>query len=1145
MADRQVTFNVRVKVDGADKVAAVSVSTRDLGKAFATAQGEIGKANAVLINFNQRIEGIRNMVGAVQDLAGKLSGLTADARGFEDAMRRTNTLAGKDESGFSQLREQVDELSRRIPIARDALAEGLYTVISSDLPEDNWMSMLEQSTKAAIGGQADLERVVSVTATVIKNYGMAWEDAGAIQDKIQNTAKVGETTFEEMAASLPRVAASAATLGVELDELMGAYATLTGVSGDTSEVTTQLLSALNGLIKPSSEATNLAEQMGIAFDAAAVKAAGGFASFLEQLDRDISSFSASTGMLREEVYGRLFGNAEALKALLPLTGELRDKFVENVGEMSDTAGTLDRAVEQMSQTSEARTQLMKNQWSSLGDMVQSALGGVLPVAETALEGITTLSTTLIAASYAWNTLRGSVLATTLATRASSVASTVWNAVARLVTGSNTALGVSSSAASAGLTAMQMSLRGLLIASGVGVVVVALTTGLQALVDVLSSASSRQREAEERARRLREELDGLTTSEERHRSALEQSTSSLRQELSTLEQDIARLKDWQGTKEAEVRLVGELNSRYGETMGYFESVSAWYVALTRNSRAYCDQLVNEARLRALANETAELQEDVRKIRYNEDGSLRRYSTRKVGGELKYDPFTETSTMVGGKSDLDVANAALRKNYAQIRANRKEMASLAKESVSMVVTGSKVAPRASGTSGGSGGGGKSGGGRKSAGGGNSGGDVAGGDVAEAAAGSYAALSAEVRRLEEELERLSPTETDQVGLLMEKKQALEGEMEAIRALWASYEVEPEAAKVETDARKLSTTREIDAAIAALGERQATESGSALMATEKEIAALERKREALEALKDAARWEADLEGLGDAGTTAAEGATGGETTIAARLELLGVDEIEERIATLRKLLRSDDLDVGDKAGISEQIGEWERYEKTLKKSDAGFKEVYASVKGVGGGVEQMIDSVKGSGSAWDKLTGVLDGAMQTYESLQAFMEMMNTLLDLNTAKEGVNATAKSTSAAVDSATTGTQVANSEQKAAAAGQEATMELTSAGAKVMSAHASIPFVGVAIGAGLLATMLALMLALPKFAEGGLAYGPTLGLFGEYAGAASNPEVVAPLSRLRSLLGMGDGGGVGEVRFRIRGADLEGVLKRREDLLRRG
>ena len=67
-------------------------------------------------------------------------------------------------------------------------------------------------------------------------------------------------------------------------------------------------------------------------------------------------------------------------------------------------------------------------------------------------------------------------------------------------------------------------------------------------------------------------------------------------------------------------------------------------------------------------------------------------------------------------------------------------------------------------------------------------------------------------------------------------------------------------------------------------------------------------------------------------------------------------------------------------------------------------------------------------------------------------------------------------------------------------------------------------------------AIPKFASGGLAYGPTLGLFGEYPGASRNPEVVAPLDRLRSLL-RGPEDSFGHVEFEIRGDRLYGVFNR--------
>lgn len=66
---------------------------------------------------------------------------------------------------------------------------------------------------------------------------------------------------------------------------------------------------------------------------------------------------------------------------------------------------------------------------------------------------------------------------------------------------------------------------------------------------------------------------------------------------------------------------------------------------------------------------------------------------------------------------------------------------------------------------------------------------------------------------------------------------------------------------------------------------------------------------------------------------------------------------------------------------------------------------------------------------------------------------------------------------------------------------------------------------------------PAFANGGLVYGPTVGLMGEYPGASSNPEVISPLSTLKSLISDSTGGMNGKVEFEIAGEVIHGVLKR--------
>lgn len=76
---------------------------------------------------------------------------------------------------------------------------------------------------------------------------------------------------------------------------------------------------------------------------------------------------------------------------------------------------------------------------------------------------------------------------------------------------------------------------------------------------------------------------------------------------------------------------------------------------------------------------------------------------------------------------------------------------------------------------------------------------------------------------------------------------------------------------------------------------------------------------------------------------------------------------------------------------------------------------------------------------------------------------------------------------------------------------------------------------------------PKmFADGGIVSGPTLGMVGEYAGASTNPEVIAPLDKLKSMIQpVTDTENAFIAETRLSGTDLQILLKRTERNLARG
>jgi len=102
-----------------------------------------------------------------------------------------------------------------------------------------------------------------------------------------------------------------------------------------------------------------------------------------------------------------------------------------------------------------------------------------------------------------------------------------------------------------------------------------------------------------------------------------------------------------------------------------------------------------------------------------------------------------------------------------------------------------------------------------------------------------------------------------------------------------------------------------------------------------------------------------------------------------------------------------------------------------------------------------------------------------------------------------------------------------------------------------PEIGIAAGIALVAGSAAISGMLKKgpqptaFAEGGIVSGPTLGLVGEYPNARNNPEVIAPLDKLKGMLKTGDNSSGFVASTTIAGRDLAIVLERYNKDSKRG
>lgn len=573
---KDVKFNIKLNVDGKDVVVQASTNVQQLADKLGVVHDKVTAADRAFFQWSQSVQGLSSVSNAVGQLNSVLQNITGDSMNFAKAMRQANTMAGKDTAGFGRLKDQVADLSKEIPIARDELANGLYMVVSNGVPEDNWISFLQKSARSSVGGIAELGKTVTVTSTIIKNYGLAWEAAGDIQDKIQLTAKNGVTSFEQLSEALPSVAGSAAQLGITIDELMAIFATCTGVTGNTAEVATQLSAVLKSLIKPSTEAAQAAEEMGIKFDAAAIKEAGGLDNFLKSLDQAINEYAARTGELSETIYGNLFGSARALRLLTSLTGEQSEKFTENIGVMADSAGTMDKAYEEMASTGSATTQMLKNQMGAFTDLIAGVVGGIMPFVNfTAQTGIAVMSLASLTKSIKALNIQHAVL--TLRTKAAGASMLLFGLSANRTAVFTRVFSAALKTGAYSATAFKIALKGLMITTGVGAVIVGVTSLIEYFVTKTDEAT--------------EATEQFNEAEEAFKDKFAEVEVALNQEIQNLSELIKAKKD---TTEA----VNHLNEAYGDIFGTHNTAAGWYDTLTKKSKDYCTQLALEAKASSL-------------------------------------------------------------------------------------------------------------------------------------------------------------------------------------------------------------------------------------------------------------------------------------------------------------------------------------------------------------------------------------------------------------------------------------------------------------------------------------------------------------------------------------------------------------------
>lgn len=540
----------------------------------------------------------------------------------------------------------------------------------------------------------------------------------SVQDESEK-AKRSVLTWAETAQAIDVLQSSIGELQGVVSDLTSAYQVQLVAETQIETIMRQRMAATDEQIQSIKNLCSAQQELGVIGDEVQLSGAQQMATFLQNKRSLDVLIPAMNNLLAQQnglnatnqdavSIGNMMGKAmqgqvETLQRV-GITFDESQKKVLQYGTESERAAMLAKVITQnvgnmnaeLAKTDAGKQKQLENTLGDIKEQMGALVQGIAPYVTMAsqitvtITGVVKLTTSLYAATKAFGTV-------TVAVEAASRAKVGMTAIVRVLTATLNGETVGATTAAVATRALSAAVKGLLISTGVGVAIWLLVEAIGQLTSSSDNAAGK--------------VDDLTEAEQRAKQAHQQTAQEIAGVRSEMDLNILKLKNFKGSKEEEKKLVGEMNTKYGEAMGYYSTVAQWYTALTKNSKMYCDQMINEITLRNLANEAANLRQQQYDILKDENGKTRTYSTKRkiktithVSGD---DPNAPDVTIEKreevGSSELEKAQAKYNRLRRRERAIHKRMQAMVDKSASYVHTEGYRATPPSGTGGRAGSGG----------------------------------------------------------------------------------------------------------------------------------------------------------------------------------------------------------------------------------------------------------------------------------------------------------------------------------------------------------------------------------------------------------------------------------------------------------
>ena len=326
------------------------------------------------------------LMTALGPLAAGLTAVTLLTKAFQNlaaadfASTKVKTLGVDVDTLKPKLSTLSNELSGQA--SQLDLLSASYDVASAGFGEVSELTdVLKASQLGATGGFSDLATVADATTSVLNAYGKSSDEAARLVDGFIQTQNDGKIVVDQYAKQIGRIAPIAAGVGVKFEELNAAISSVTAAGVPVESTFAGLRQVIASIQKPTSEASKVAEKLGIDFSAAALGSKG-LSGVLEEI--------VANGGASAENLSKLFGSVEALTAIQPLLNDGLVSFNKNLENQAKAQDVAAKAAFQAQNTIQGQIQRLGAAFTNLtteGSEFGIAIREVIKIAAVTVEAL--------------------------------------------------------------------------------------------------------------------------------------------------------------------------------------------------------------------------------------------------------------------------------------------------------------------------------------------------------------------------------------------------------------------------------------------------------------------------------------------------------------------------------------------------------------------------------------------------------------------------------------------------------------------------------------------------------------------------------------------------------------------------------------